>query len=115
MGYDGCGMMMWVADPVETEDPANPNNWLSWGALEGRHGDDPVTPSVTWEGQAKLFFRDVKPPLFDDFYVVNVDDDETCFNGYMLNNQGKAMATASISMASILGAALVALLLSNVE
>jgi hypothetical protein len=109
--YDGCGMMMWVADPVATEDPANPNNWLSWGALEGKHGDDPVTPSVTWSGQAKYFFRDVKPPLFDQFYVVIVDDDDTCFNGYMLNNEGTASQSAKINFASSLGAIIVTVLL----
>ena len=86
--YDGCGMMMWVADPVAVEDPANPNNWLSWGALEGKHGDDPVTPSVTWSKDYKEFFRDVKPPLFDQFYVIVVDDDDTCYKGYVLNNVG---------------------------
>lgn len=92
--YDGCGMMMWVADPVPEEDPANPNNWLSWGALEGKHGDDPVTPSVTWSGDYKQFFRDVKPPLFDQFYVIVVPDDDKCFKGYVHNNVG---ATASHS------------------
>ena len=87
--YDGCGMMMWVADPVPVEDPANPNNWLAWGALEGKHGDDPVTPSVTWSGDYKQFFRDVKPPIFDQFYVIVVDDaDGGCFKGFVHKNAG---------------------------
>eukprot|EP00943_MAST-04B_sp_MAST-4B-sp1_P003346 g3346.t1 len=83
-----------LPDPVPEEDPANPNNWLSWGALEGKHGDDPVTPSVTWSGDYKQFFRDVKPPLFDQFYVIVVPDDDKCFKGYVHNNVG---ATASHS------------------
>ena len=47
-----------------------------------------MTPSVTWSKDYKEFFRDVKPPLFDQFYVIVVDDDDTCYKGYVLNNVG---------------------------
>lgn len=108
--YDGCGMMMWVADPVSEEDPANPYNWLSWGALEGKHGDDPVTPSVTWNKDVKEFFRDVKPPLFDQFYVIVVPDDDSCFKGYVLNGVGAGAGSITVSFASVLAATAVTLM-----
>lgn len=115
--YDSCGMMMWVlggsdsvaAENAWSEPGANPNEVLPWGDVDGRSGDDPVTPSQHW-GRVEDFFHDVRPPLFDQFRVVVVDDDETgetCFNGYMVRGSGE-MATVSLATSALLLLATVA-------
>ena len=64
--FDACGMNIWSG---ATETTQNPNGIVGWGDVDGSTGDDPILPSIFWEGQAKNFFRDTKPPLFDQVSV----------------------------------------------
>lgn len=96
--YDACGMMTWVMhrdDIVAPENAwsddddgdgtpdGNSEGIVPWGDVDGRTGDDPLTPSVNWDS-VDAFFHDMRPPLFDQFRVTVVaDEDGHCFNGYM--------------------------------
>lgn len=51
-------------------------------------GDDPITPSQLYSN-VEEFFHDVRPPLFDQFRVAVVaDDDGDCFDGYVKRGSG---------------------------
>ena len=51
-------------------------------------GDDPITPSQQYDS-VDAFFHDVRPPLFDQFRVTVVaDEDGDCFDGYLKRGIG---------------------------
>ena len=112
--YDSCGMMIWVLGPGDTneDENANPNGILAWGAVDGRSGDDPVVPSVYWEGDAKQFLRDIKPPLLDQFMVHVVPDSAgSCFKGDLVNGNDAGSVSAIAGLATMLLATIVSFIM----
>ena len=72
-----------------------------------KSGDDPLTPSVNWDSAA-AFFHDMRPPLFDQFRVTIVaDEDGHCFNGYMTEGSGRMLTPSSTTMLAAAVAAVV--------
>lgn len=100
--YDQCGMLMW-----EGEDSKKGGlGILDWGAVNGESGDAPVVPSAAW-GSFEEYVRDVKPPLFDEFAVMIVPDEEgNCFAGKQYNSAGRAVVQISTLMAVSIASAL---------
>lgn len=105
--YDSCGMLVMVGgadDGSEFGHPiagSNPNGIKPWADIVSSTPDDPITPSYFWEDDFANFARDVKPPLFDEFFIKVVPDAEGhCYMGSCSRGEdhcpqpGSAMKTA---------------------
>eukprot|EP00736_Rhodelphis_marinus_P007235 Rmarinus@m.19527 len=101
--FDDCGMSVWSG---ADEEFINPGGIIFWGDVDGSTGDDPILPSKFWENK-ESFFRDTKPPLFDEFFIRIVPDSEgNCFDG--------AASTISFSAQLIGLSTLLALAISHI-
>lgn len=104
--FDGCGMNVYSG---ADEEDSNPNGIVPWGDVDGTTGDDPILPSKFW-GSVNEFFRDTKPPLFDEFLIHVVDDEDGhCFKGSESFTGTASAATLSAAAAATVAAATVAL------
>lgn len=116
--YDSCGMLVMVGgkdDGSEFGHPyvgSNPHEIKPWADIVSSTPDDPVTPSFYWEKDFANFARDVKPPLFDEFFLKVVPDSAGhCYKGSC--SRGKAFCPGeSAGVATLVHTAVHALVLA---
>ena len=59
---------------------------------------------MNWDSAA-AFFHDIRPPLFDQFRVTIVaDEDGHCFNGYMTEGSGGMLTPSSSTLVAAVAA-----------